>query len=456
MPTNYDRLFNQAQGDALINVLGGIKSSLDANYPLEDVSANFSNVAQLITPSENYFGINSVNLSAVNLGVLNANENGEYNAVTMGYDGFSDVNVNVSGGGGVSSVLINNGQNMLTAVNIPVTFADDVISMSNCFFDCQSFNQPINIPNSVTNMEKSFFRCVNFDQSVIIPNNVITTYSAFGYCYNLNSPITFESDSNCFNVSYMFQGCNNFNQSVNFPSSVTDLTFAFQQCYNLNQPIVIPNNATSVHTMFSACNNFNQPVNIPDSVVNCAYMLYYCTNFNSPVSIGNNVTNMFDMFCNCQRFNQPITIPNTVKDCTYAFALCNDFNQPIVVPGTVDRVKEMFNWCFSFSANAYVNLSSVLTSANGSSMFKMCNSMQNLFLTGVKTTFTQFIRSNNTKQLNIYSDDASIANFKDVSSFIQSAGAVTWETDSANNCIFNTRYNVYIYNNWDGTIPSVL
>lgn len=65
MPTNYDRLFNQAQGDELIDVLKGIKTAIGKN-------------------------IGEVELTA----------NGEYSADDLGYDSISKVTVNVSGGGG--------------------------------------------------------------------------------------------------------------------------------------------------------------------------------------------------------------------------------------------------------------------------------------------------------------------------------------------------------------------
>ena len=95
MPNNFDKLFNQAQGNELINALKGIKSSLDVNYPLETVNVTLSNNAQNITPSENYYGLGQVNVPGMNLSDMTILVNGNYDPVTSGLDGYGKLNVNV-------------------------------------------------------------------------------------------------------------------------------------------------------------------------------------------------------------------------------------------------------------------------------------------------------------------------------------------------------------------------
>ena len=95
MPNNFDKLFNQAQGNELINALKGIKSSLDVNYPLETVNVTLSNNAQNITPSENYYGLGQVNVPGMNLSDMTILVNGNYDPVTSGLDGYGKLIVNV-------------------------------------------------------------------------------------------------------------------------------------------------------------------------------------------------------------------------------------------------------------------------------------------------------------------------------------------------------------------------
>lgn len=95
MPNNFDKLFNQQQGNDLINALKGIKSSLDVNYPLETVNVTLSNNAQNITPSANYYGLGQVNVPGMNLSDMTILVNGNYDPVTSGLDGYGKLNVNV-------------------------------------------------------------------------------------------------------------------------------------------------------------------------------------------------------------------------------------------------------------------------------------------------------------------------------------------------------------------------
>lgn len=99
MPTNYDKLFNQEQGDELIDVLKGIKKSIDGEYPLETVNVTLSDTAQAITPSENYYGLAQVNVPGIILTPKTIAANGRYYASDDNADGYSSIIVNVSGGG---------------------------------------------------------------------------------------------------------------------------------------------------------------------------------------------------------------------------------------------------------------------------------------------------------------------------------------------------------------------
>ena len=99
MPNNFDRLFNQSQGKELINVLRGIKNSLDGNYPLQNVNVTLSSEPQSITPGSGYYGIGMVNVpasgSAPVVGTKSISANGIYNASDDSLDGYNSVIVQV-------------------------------------------------------------------------------------------------------------------------------------------------------------------------------------------------------------------------------------------------------------------------------------------------------------------------------------------------------------------------
>lgn len=306
MPTNYDRLINRAQGDLIINALQGIERAMSNNFPLEDVNVIYSDSPQTILPSQGYYGINSVNVPAVSLGTLNVNENGEYNAESLGYTGFSVVNVDVQGGGGEPISVLADGSRFFLSFNQPVVIDNASTNCSSLFLEMQSFNCPVNIPNNVIDCSAMFMQCYSFNLPVVIPDNVV-------------------------NCSQMFMQCNVFNQLITLPNNTVNCSYMFASDIIFNQPITIPNKVNNCGGMFKSCHNFNQPVNIPDSVTNCGWMFTNCYNFNSPVTIGNNAVNCSYMFENCNNFNQSVTIPRSVVNCSNMFALCKNMSGNIYI-----------------------------------------------------------------------------------------------------------------------------
>lgn len=449
MPTNYDRLFNQAQGQELINALHGIKSSLDANYPLEDINVELTNEPQTILPSEGYYGINCVNVPR--------------------------------GGSGEGYVTVPNNSTLIGSFNFPVEIAQGTTRAASMFRGLPSFNQPLNIPNSVTNMEYMFANCYNFNQPVNIPDSVLFGNYSFNYCTNLNSLI--KLSNNLQYANYMFSSCYNFNQPINIPNSLIEAGDMFSSCSNFNQPVTIPNNVTNCarmflgcgkfnypitipnsvancYQMFDYCSNFNQPVDIPDSVTYCAYMVSRCINFNSTVNFSKNNTigvNMWYMFTNCWNYNLPVDFNGVRATCDYMFTNCINFNQPVVIPNTIVSMGAMFAYCRNLKSNVYIDCLGVTTQRPCNYMFQYCNELSDIHVINLKNNMTFYwaLSQNYNFRRNIYTDDNGI-NILVNTALIVAASAATYLDDPDNGCKYNTKYNLYIYNNWDGTIPDVL
>lgn len=365
MPEKFDRLFNQSQGDELIDTLKGIKNSLDANFPLEDIDVELTANSQLITPSEGYFGINSVNIPGESPG----------------------------------SIQIMTEKDLYNCFNVPVEIANTVTDCSDMFSLCLAFNSPVNIPDSV--------ECIS---------------GMFKDCNSLNAPITMNENMVVNYADMMFSECTNYNQPTVFPHSVEYMRYVFTNCTNLNAPITLPTyQGCDFADMFQGCVNFNQPITLPEY-------------------------GMFDnMFNGCDGFNQPLRIPEG-GSCYQMLANCNSFNSPVVFEGVASQMEEMFNP--NMSAPVYIMNAEALDLQSGTFPNSTFN-ITEIYLLGYVNSDSLKFPYDYGKRINVYTDDNSIANM----ATIIDGDYLDFQTNAANNCTYNTYYNLYFYNNWDGTVP---
>lgn len=377
---NFDRLFNQSQGDELINTLKGIKNTLEANFPLEDVEVELSANSQFITPSEGYFAINSVIVPAASQGSV--------------------------------QLIDRSGQLSYNLADI--------------------FNVPCEISNNVTDCWMMFSGLNNFNSPVTIPDSVTDTSEMFSGCPNFNAPITMGANMNAYvYMANMFNGCANYNQPTVFPKG--ELTYALAECTNFNSEVVL-SPISNCYSLFYNCVSYNRPITLPE---------YSC--FES-------------MFDKCNNFNQPLGIPNG-SDCTSMLLNCNSFNSPVVFKGSLDNsvnsVSNMFG--ASMTAPIYIMNANLLFGEDGGQLLYANELISDIYLTGY-TDSCLSIPDDYGRRVNIYTDDNSIANMTNVIMNPSNWNYVplTYQTDAANNCQYNSQYNLYIYNTWDGTLPDEL
>lgn len=174
----------------------------------------------------------------------NITSNGTYTAASDNADGYSSVDVNVSGGGSdelANSIIektitsINNSE--VTKIEYFVFGLCDSLttaSFSNCtlignsaFYGCRSLTT-VSFPNCISIGSGVFYNC-NLLTTINFPNCTYISYSAFAYC----SSLTAADFPKCTSIgSYAFAYCRSLTV-VSFPSCTSIGISAFRSCYNL-------------------------------------------------------------------------------------------------------------------------------------------------------------------------------------------------------------------------------
>lgn len=339
------------------------------------------------------------------------------------------------------------------------------------FINCWNYDKPINIPNNVSNMALTLHNCRAFNQSVNIPDSVTNLYASFEWCSNLNKPVRISNNAAV--CSNMFQYASKFNQYVDIPNGVESCSYMFNECGQYDQPTFIPESVNSCVGMFGHCYQFNSVVTFAENsnVTDMRNMFDGCHYFNQPVTIPNGVTSLYFAFRFTYNFNQNVNIPNGASNCYGMFMSSCLYNGSVVIPGTVVNSGGMFSNVSSrpvadngrtleFTNEAlknpiYFNMYSI---ANSRNMFNNCNSMSQVYICGLQNNMQarlMFRDNGSASRLNIYTDESCKTLLSQTNNMMCSGATPVWQSDETNGCIYNTTYNIYIYNNWDGVIPAV-
>lgn len=175
----------------------------------------------------------------------------------------------------------------------PIYIGNNVIDMTETFYNCTNFNQPVTISDSVTSMINTFYNCAKLNSSISVGNNVRNMDNAFYNCRMLNQPIVIPDSVT--DMHRTFMNCRGFNSPVTIGNNVTNLQQTFENCSGFNSPIVIPDSVTNMRGAFEYCSNLNQPLIIPDTVTDVGFMLRQCDRFHSNLTLGKGITNMESM-----------------------------------------------------------------------------------------------------------------------------------------------------------------
>ena len=250
-------------------------------------------------------------------------ENGTYSAEDDGYVGYSDVVINVAGGGAsdITGNCIINASNILTGHIIDITVPNSATSISNsAFTNCTSLSS-ITLPNSITSIGNSAFSGCTRLSSITLPNSITSiSNSSFQGCTSLTS-VTLPNNITSIGSS-AFSGCTRLS-SITLPNSITSIgDSAFTNCTSLSS-ITLPNNITSIGvSAFANCTSLSS-VTLPSSITSISNSSFQgCTGLTS-VTLPSSITHIGNSaFTNCTSLSS-ITLPSSITGIgTYAFYNC--------------------------------------------------------------------------------------------------------------------------------------
>ena len=206
-----------------------------------------------------------VNVPEKVLGSKTITENGVYNPINDGLDGYNYVNVATSG----------------------VDINDYYYTNNNYSGDIRAYIKDVPTLNT---------------------ENLTTMYAFFSNCQNLTN-IPNINTSNVTNMSTMFSGCKKIKTIPMLNTEkVTNMQGMFIECASLIEiPELDTSNVTTMTSMFNRCTNLKTiPTMNTNKVTSMALMFYYSGITTIPELDTSNVTNVYNMFYSCSDL---ITIP---------------------------------------------------------------------------------------------------------------------------------------------------
>lgn len=447
MANNYDRLFNQEQGNRLINALYAIESALGggniSDYSVTD--NNGSVISFLQVPPDTT------------------------DALTVGK--------------GVTSVAYLFGQGDFDIWEMQpnfIPFNNDIVfeqpsSLTNIrglFALANTYDREFEIPEGVNDCAKLFLYS-GFKQDITIPEGVTNCSLMFAAIQGTTEREHFpypQIPNSCINAELMFISDtvytgtynNGVEQIYRIPANVEccDEMFAGS---TFNCPVEIENGITSLSCLFEYAQNFNQQVNIPDSVINC-WGLFRFSGISQYSNIPDNAQNVYGMYTGCDNLtdlgditincqnargvffsasnisNGTVTFGDNVKDVTSAFMHSN-FGGNVVLGNNVQDACAMFQ--NSTFGGTIVIPESVINMQN---MFEESRNDLTICIdrnTAYDSTFaSSFLRDkNNSFCTTIYCNNLGVLRHQSLTNTSLFFQEIT-------NGLYNAMYNIYIYNNY--------
>lgn len=189
--------------------------------------------------------------------------NGIYSAAEDEADGYSSVNVEVSGDYDITGEVIVSDEDA-TKYYIDVTIPNTVTKLSDELFYQIRGLRSVNLPSNLTHIgDKVFYNCEGL-MNIELPNSLTNIGSnAFFGCISLTA---IEFPDNLIQIdSSAFLGCEGL-ISIEIPNNIVDLgSNAFKNCTNLVS-VILPNNLKVIKQgIFSFCSNLTS-INFPDEM----------------------------------------------------------------------------------------------------------------------------------------------------------------------------------------------
>ena len=326
------------------------------------------------------------------LGSKTITANGIYSASNDGYDGYSEVTVDVGSGGGeeIDALIMRTitsysnstisiigysafaGCSSLSTVNIPSC----VSLYQGAFQNCTSLKS-ISLPECMSIGPNAFNWCDKLSE-VSIPKVRWIGGQAFGYCKSLTS-IYGPSVSQIYQTA--FQGCTSLSYAW-FPSCTSVGSDAFGLCSRLTE-IVLSSGLMNIYSSaFSGCTALSTEFSFPNcSIIGAAAFsscwaltkvsfpscgavgssaFYYCNHL-SQVYIGNATIIYNGAFMMCHAL-ESINGPSVTAIYQNAFSQCSALSY-ISFPNCITISQTAFCYCSSLTAVSFPNCEIIYTSA---------------------------------------------------------------------------------------------
>lgn len=303
-----------------------------------------------------------VNVPEKVLGSKTITENGVYNPINDGLDGYNYVNVATSG----------------------VNINDYYYTNDNYSGDIRAYIKDIPTLNT---------------------ENLTTMYQFFANCQNLTN-IPNINTSNVTNMSTMFSGCKKIKTIPQLATSkVTDMSGMFSECPALIEiPELDTSNVTTMSSMFNRCTNLKTvPTMNTNKVTSMALMFSYSGITTIPELNTSNVTSVYNMFSSCSGL---ITIPKLNFESVNNVSGFLTGAESVVNIGGFENLGKAY--LTDKSAN-YTNYGLVLTNCSKLTHDSLMNIINNLYDIKTKGCQAQLLQLGPTNLAKITDEEKQIA-----------------------------------------------
>lgn len=323
---------------------------------------------------------------SANLTTKEITENGTYKASDDGADGYSEIVVNVSSGGG-------SGADSSSKIKSLDLFCGTYTISQYLGFDNHSNLEAVLSDNfDASNATTAQYMFNNNTNLVRLPklntSNVTTMKNMFNGCSNLIEILQLDTSS-LTDASNMFYGCSKLTTIPLLQTNkVTVATSMFSGCSSLIElPLLDFSSLTTVNSLFNNCKALRIIPQLDFSKSTSAYSMFQgCTSLETiPLINISKATELDNMFKGCTSL---ITIPqldiSNGKTMSSIFYNCTNLQSiPKLNTSQVTTLNEAFRGCTNLTTIEGLDCTSV---TNFNNTFSSCTNLTNLTLKNIKRT----------------------------------------------------------------------
>jgi len=250
-------------------------------------------------------------------------------------------------------------------------------------------------------------------QDIYLPQNtVLNDIGGFSEYSNLVT-VSMNID-NVYSMTNTFLNCINLKTTI-CGNNVTKMTGTYYSCKNLTTALC-GNNVTDMNGTYFGCLNITTPV-CGDNVVNMGTIYHTYQYPNSYHFIYNRGTYEY-----CTNLTTAVC-GDKVTDMKWTYVGCENLATAVCGPSVVNAYSTYWN-ATNIRGNAYFYSPNITNAVGLFGGNRNTANRLNVYIPTNSTTLNHFQKS-------------------DTTSIVEAI--ITWSNNTANNCFYNTQYNIYIY-----------